>query len=57
MSQARATEEGSGLHKLFACEVDDSLTWDFIPWLRSVTKLPIILKVRGMKMSRALVSD
>jgi hypothetical protein len=27
--------------------VDDSLSWDFIPWLRSITSLPIWLKVRG----------
>jgi hypothetical protein len=37
---------GSGLTTLFAKEVDDSLTWDFIPWLRSITRLPIYLKVR-----------
>lgn len=30
--------------KLFASEVDDSLTWEFIPWLRTVTRLPIIVK-------------
>lgn len=27
-------------------EVDDSLTWDFVPWLKSITKLPVIIKVR-----------
>jgi len=30
---------------LFLQEVDDSLTWDFVPWLKSITKLPIIIKV------------
>jgi len=24
--------------------VDDSLTWDFVPWLKSITKLPVIIK-------------
>jgi (S)-2-hydroxy-acid oxidase len=43
--QARDSSEGSGLFKLFAKEVDDSLTWEFIPWLRTVTKLPIFVKV------------
>jgi len=42
--QARASQAGSGLTTLFASQVDDSLTWDFIPWLRSVTRLPIMLK-------------
>eukprot|EP00967_Tisochrysis_lutea_P129684 scaffold223289_cov21-Tisochrysis_lutea.AAC.2 len=30
-----------------AREVDDSLTWDFVPWLKSITKLPVIIKVRA----------
>ncbi|MEW5303511.1 MAG: hypothetical protein WDW36_006196 [Sanguina aurantia] len=34
----------SGLMQLFRAQVDDSLSWDFIPWLKSVTSLPIILK-------------
>ena len=25
-------------------EVDDSLTWDFIPWIRSITRLPVVVK-------------
>ncbi|EFJ52009.1 hypothetical protein VOLCADRAFT_56216 [Volvox carteri f. nagariensis] len=43
-AQARDSADGSGLMRLFAAEIDDSLTWDFIPWLRSITKLPIIAK-------------
>ncbi|GIL43172.1 hypothetical protein Vafri_986 [Volvox africanus] len=43
-AQARDSADGSGLMRLFAAEVDDSLTWEFIPWLRSITKLPIIVK-------------
>lgn len=27
-------------------QVDASLTWSFIPWLRSITRLPILIKVR-----------
>jgi len=46
--QARDTSHGSGLFQLFAKEVDDSLTWDFMPWLRSITKLPIWIKVRSV---------
>eukprot|EP00877_Chromochloris_zofingiensis_P012973 jgi/Chrzof1/792/Cz01g29010.t1 len=42
--QARDTDQGSGLLKLFADEVDDSLTWEFIPWLRTITKLPVFIK-------------
>lgn len=37
---------------MFASEVDDSLTWDFIPWLRAHTKLPIIVKVSDVLLSR-----
>lgn len=45
--QARDSSQGSGLFQLFAKEIDDSLTWEFIPFLRTVTKLPIFVKVRG----------
>ncbi|KXZ56607.1 hypothetical protein GPECTOR_1g547 [Gonium pectorale] len=44
-AQARDAADGSGLMALFASEVDDSLTWEFIPWLRSITRLPIIVKL------------
>lgn len=47
LTQARDSSHGSGLFQLFAKEVDDSLTWEFIPWLRTITKLPIFVKVRG----------
>jgi len=43
--QARDTSEsGSGLVQLFTKEVDDSLTWEFLPWLKKVTKLPVYVK-------------
>jgi hypothetical protein len=45
LMQARDTQYGSGLFRLFAGSVDDSLTWEFLPWLRTVTKLPVFVKV------------
>lgn len=41
---ARESSHSSGLFELFAKEVDDTLTWEAIPWLRSITKLPIYIK-------------
>jgi hypothetical protein len=38
-------QAGSGLSSLFQHEVDASLTWDIIPWLKSTTRLPIMVKV------------
>jgi hypothetical protein len=39
-------EEPSGrVHRAAHDEVDDTLTWEFISWLRTVTKLPILIKV------------
>lgn len=29
----------------FSDHIDPSLTWDFIPWLHSITGLPIFIKV------------
>ena len=43
---AAATDERSQLAALFTADIDDALTWDLIPFLRSVTKLPILIKVR-----------
>jgi 4-hydroxymandelate oxidase len=37
-------EGGSGLAGYFASKLDPSLSWKDIEWLRSITKLPIILK-------------
>ena len=38
------SDKDSGLAKFIASLIDSSLTWDFILWLRSVTKLQIVLK-------------
>lgn len=45
--QARSSAHGSGLFELFAKEIDDSLTWAAIPWLRTITSLPIYVKARA----------
>lgn len=37
-------KEDSAYHSMHTSVYDQSLSWDFIPWLRSITKLPILLK-------------
>lgn len=37
-------ERESGLEAYFADLLDPSLTWDAITWLRSITKLPVLVK-------------
>ncbi len=44
--QVHSEEKGSGIALHFADHIDSSLTWDFLPWLHTVTSLPIFLKVR-----------
>lgn len=39
---------GSGLSRHFEDNIDASLTWSFVSWLRSVTSLPIFVKVRAL---------
>lgn len=41
----KSNKTQSGIAAVFANEVDASLTWDFVDWLRSITKLPIYVKV------------
>ena len=43
---SRGTEGGSGLANVFALDIDASLTWDLIPFLRSICSLPVVVKVR-----------
>ncbi|XP_058802708.1 uncharacterized protein LOC131670799 [Phymastichus coffea] len=38
------SEDGSGLNEYTNDLFDDSLSWDDVDWLRSVTELPIVLK-------------
>ncbi|HEY1816260.1 MAG TPA: alpha-hydroxy acid oxidase [Kofleriaceae bacterium] len=46
----------SGLAAYFATLLDPALTWDAIGWLRSITKLPVIIKgiVRADDAARAI---
>ena len=37
---------GSSLARAFENNVDASLTWSFVGWLRSVTRLPLFVKAR-----------
>ena len=48
----------SGLAAYFAELIDPSLTWDAIGWLRSITKLPVIVKgiVRADDAARAVAA-
>lgn len=38
-------QQNSAIAQVFASYVDPGLGWDFIAWVRTVTKLPLILKV------------
>ena len=48
----------SGLAEYFANLIDPSLTWDAITWLRSLTKLPVLVKgiVRADDAARAVAA-
>jgi len=48
----------SGLAAYFATLLDPSLTWDAIGWLRSITRLPVIVKgvIRADDAARAIES-
>ncbi|MGB7442470.1 MAG: alpha-hydroxy acid oxidase [Coleofasciculaceae cyanobacterium] len=50
------TEQESGLLTYFAEQIDPSLTWKDLEWLRSLTNLPVIVKgiLRGDDALRAL---
>ncbi len=46
MADSAATQhDGSGLEATFATQIDDSLTWECVQWLKSITRLPILIKV------------
>jgi 4-hydroxymandelate oxidase len=55
-SEVRAPSGDSGLAAYFATLLDPALTWDAIAWLRSITKLPVIVKgiVRADDAARAV---
>ena len=35
----------SSISQVFTSQIDPSLTWDFIAWVRSISSLPIFVKV------------
>ena len=39
---------GSSLARAFDNHIDASLTWSFVAWLRSVTRLPLFVKARPL---------
>ena len=41
-----APHPGSSLARAFERRMDASLTWAFVAWLRSATRLPIFVKVQ-----------
>ncbi|KAI9867223.1 MAG: hypothetical protein M1813_009501 [Trichoglossum hirsutum] len=43
-SKAKNDSKGGGLGRTMGQYIDSSLTWEDIPWLRSLTDLPIVLK-------------
>jgi 4-hydroxymandelate oxidase len=47
---------GSGLTALFAAQIDSGLTFEIIPWLRSITSMPILVKgvLRGSDAVQAV---
>ena len=38
-------DSSSHIVRVFQEQVDASLTWEFVKWMRDVTKLPIFVKV------------
>lgn len=42
--QAKADGMGSGLTRMMGSYIDQGMEWEAVAWIRSVTKLPIILK-------------
>ena len=41
----------SAIAAVFQKQIDPSLTWDFVPWVRSFCKLPILVKVGLVTLS------
>ncbi len=52
----RASGEASGLQQYFSTNVDPTLTWADIDWVRSITSLPVLVKgvMRGDDASEAI---
>ena len=56
-TEVRAAGEASGLQQYFAANIDPTLTWADIDWLRSITGLPVLVKgvMRGDDAAEAVV--
>jgi isopentenyl diphosphate isomerase/L-lactate dehydrogenase-like FMN-dependent dehydrogenase len=39
-----AAGNGSKFGRHFTSLIDDGLTWDFLPWIKTITKLPVLVK-------------
>lgn len=37
----------AGTVNIFNSNMDDTLTWNFVEWVRTVTKMPIFVKVKA----------
>lgn len=56
-AEVRVSDQGgSAMTHLVRAELDPSLTWDVLAWLRSITRLPIVVKgiLRGDDAARAV---
>lgn len=49
--------EGSGLAGYFASNLDPSISWKDIDWLRSITNLPLVLKGIGCKEDAVIACE
>jgi hypothetical protein len=61
ISNLKGLEKGKGkgdssshIVRIFQEEVDASLTWEFVSWMREVTDLPVFVKVGSSVLPRCL---
>lgn len=43
-TEQETSTSGSKFGRHFTSLIDNSLTWDFIPWIKTITKLPVLVK-------------
>ena len=43
-TQVQKSKGGSGINEYVASLYDQSLTWEDVTWLKSITKLPLVVK-------------
>lgn len=44
--QTHGKISAAGTVNIFNSNMDDKLTWDFVHWVRSVTNMPVFVKVK-----------